>query len=340
MFRAFRSAPLPRPGSAMTGVAPPLGVGAAALLWAALCFSQDAAAAAYALRNADDSLVGAVSRVRAKHEDTLADLARLNGLGHSEIRLANPGVDIWLPGRGTEVVLPNQFVLPAAPRRGIVLNIPEMRLYYFPPANEAGLEVVTYPLGVGREGWSTPYLSTRIIQKKIRPAWHPPESVRKEHAEQGDPLPERVEPGPDNPLGNYAMRLGLPQYLIHGTNKPYGIGMRVSHGCIRLYPEDIESLFAQVELGTPVRIVNQPFKVGRHEGKLYLEAHPYLAEDAERFEGNLTSVVGMLVRVTGDDGYVVDWDLAKAVIAEKNGMPAQIGEIIATAKAEDLPYEE
>ena len=220
------------------------------------------ATVSYTLKTPGDSMIGNLDEVRAEHEDTLPDIARANGLGFREIKLANPGVDTWLPGEGTEIVLPTLFVLPVTPHVGIVLNIPEMRLYYFPSQDsDRATEVITHPIGVGRQGWSTPYMNTRIIQKKTRPAWYPPESIRKEHAEQGDPLPERVPPGPDNPLGNYAMRLGVPEYIIHGTNKPFGIGMRVSHGCIRLYPEDIKSLYQQVKLRTPVRIVNQPYKV-------------------------------------------------------------------------------
>ena len=288
------------------------------------------ATVSYTLENPGDSMVGAMETVQARHEDTLPDIARANGLGFREIKLANPGVDTWLPGQGTEIVLPTRHVLPGTPKVGIVLNIPEMRLYYYPPqdAGQAS-EVITHPIGVGRQGWATPYLDTRIIQKKTRPSWYPPESIRKEHAEMGDPLPRRVPPGPENPLGNYMMRLGMPEYIIHGTNKPFGIGMRVSHGCIRLYPEDIKSLYGQVKLNTPVRIVNQPYKVGRLEDKIYLEAHPYLEEDTEQFEGNLTSVVEMLIDITGERGYQVDWDLVKTVIAESNGIPVEIGLVIA-----------
>ncbi len=298
------------------------------ILTSAIIFTPARATVSFILENPGDSLMGAVDNIHAEHEDTLPDIARANGLGFQEIKLANPGVDTWLPGEGTEIVLPNLYVLPGTPHEGIVLNIPEMRLYYFPPQETNQLsEVITHPVGVGRQGWSTPYMNTRIIQKKTRPSWYPPESIRKEHAEQGDPLPKRVPPGPKNPLGNYMMRLGMPEYIIHGTNKPFGIGMRVSHGCIRLYPEDIKSLYQQVSLRTPVRIVNQPYKVGKYNGRIYLEAHPYLEEDTELFEGNLTSVVEILIKVTGKGGYQVDWGLAKSVIAESNGIPVEIGRI-------------
>ena len=299
------------------------------VLSAVLAFVPAGSAASYTLENPGDALFGAVGKIRAEYEDTLPDIARINGLGFNEIKLANPGVDTWLPGEGTEIVLPNLFVLPDSPREGLVLNIPEMRLYFFPPQGaEQAREVITHPIGVGRQGWSTPYLDTRIIQKKTRPYWYPPESIRKEHAEMGDPLPRRVAPGPENPLGNYAMRLGMPEYIIHGTNKPFGIGMRVSHGCVRLYPEDIKSLYQQVSLHTLVRIVNQPYKVGLYGDRLYLEAHPYLEEDKERFAGNLTSIIQMLINITDDRRYQVDWERAHSVIAESNGIPVEIGRII------------
>ncbi|NKB37076.1 MAG: L,D-transpeptidase family protein [Gammaproteobacteria bacterium] len=282
----------------------------------------------YRLDNEEDSVVGQIQKTRASTEDTLLDIARVNGLGYHEIKRVNPTLDTWLPETDREIVLPSRYVLPMGLRKGIVLNIPEMRLYYYPPlAKDSEPSVITYPLGIGREGWQTPYTGTRIIQKKKNPAWHPPESIRKEHEEAGDPLPKRVPPGPDNPLGDYALRLGLAGYLIHGTNKPFGIGMRVSHGCIRLYPEDIEELFPQVKLKTPVNIINQPYKVGRLDDKIYLEAHPYLEEDEELFRDNLTSVVKMIVDLTGDTDYQIEWDLAKQVIHEMKGIPVLIGRL-------------
>ncbi len=287
-------------------------------------FSQ-AWAASYTLQNMNDSVIGEIDIARAELKDTMLDIARAHGLGYQDIKLLNPEVDTWLPGEGMEILLPLQFVLPDAPKEGIVLNIPEMRLYYYPPKkrNQA-TQVVTYPLGVGREGWSTPYVKTQIIEKKTHPNWYPPESIRAEHEEAGDPLPKIVKAGPDNPLGDHALRLGIPQYLIHGTNKPFGIGMRISHGCIRLYPEDIESLFNEVKIGTPVKIVNQPYKVGKLNGVIYLEAHPHLQEDAARYAG-LTEIVRLIVDVTQEQSYQIDWNLVDQVVSEHKGIPVAIG---------------
>lgn len=283
----------------------------------------------YQLHDKHDTVIGDIELTYARYEQSLPDLARLHNLGFSEIKLANPAVDTWIPGEQQEIVLPKKFILPDAPHEGIVLNIPEMRLYYFPEVNRGEVkQVITHPIGIGREGWSTPYAKTSIIQKREKPSWYPPESIREEHAAEGRPLPKRVLPGPENPLGDYALRLGLPSYLIHGTNRPYGVGMRVSHGCIRLYPEDIESLFQQVTLGTSVRIVNQPYKAGVLDGKIYLQAHPFLDEDAEQFDGNLTSVVKMIVGLTGEREYTIDWELAKQAINERRGIPVQIGVLL------------
>lgn len=275
----------------------------------------------------DSDLVGEVKITNAEHKDTLLDIARSNSLGYGEVKLVNADVDTWLPGDGQSIALPKRYILPAVPQEGLVLNIPEMRLYYYPPVKaDAPREVMTYPLGVGREGWSTPYATTRITAKVAKPSWYPPESIRKEHAAEGDPLPKVVPPGPDNPLGEYALRLALPSYLIHGTNRPWGVGMRVSHGCIRLYPEHIEALFQRVEVGTVVRIINQPYKIGIHNGLVYLEAHPYLNEDMDKYADNLTQVVDMILKRTDGTGqYEIDWELVQQVMQESQGIPVAVG---------------
>ena len=296
------------------------------LIIAQLCCFSSAYATRYTLNEAGDTLIGEISKVVADERDTLLDIARRHGFGYQDMKLVNPGIDTWLPGEGQGITLPSQFILPVAPKKGIVLNVPEMRLYYYPPRKKGeAQEVITYPLGVGREGWNTPYIKTKIIEKKENPNWYPPESIRKEHEEAGDPLPKIVKAGPDNPLGDYAMRLGKPDYLIHGTNKPYGIGMRVSHGCIRLYPEDIEALFSEVSIKTPVNIINQPYKIGVKDNVIYLEAHPYLDEDIEQYGNNLTSVVALIVEVSKERDYELDWAAAYEAINNPTGLPIAIG---------------
>lgn len=270
-------------------------------------------------------VIGEVQVVTASHEDTLADFARRYGLGFDEIVAANPGVDPWLPGEGTRVVLPTQFVLPDAPSNGLVLNLAAMRLFYFPkPEGDEPPVVITHPIGIGRQGWRTPQGTLRVTQKIKDPTWRVPASVRREHAKMGDPLPAVVPAGPKNPLGAYAMRLSRPSYLIHGTDKPYGVGMRVSHGCVRLYPEDIARLFPEVPKGTRVRIVNQPYLAGWRDGKLYLEAHPPLAEEAKRWKGSLKPMEKVVLARAGDSPDAVDWETAGEVAGEARGIPVPI----------------
>jgi L,D-transpeptidase ErfK/SrfK len=192
-------------------------------------------------------------------------------LGHEQIAAANPGLDVWIPEADSRVLLPLQFTLPEAPRKGIVVNLAAMRLFSFP--GKGGREVVTYPVGIGREGRSTPTGDMSVARKTLRPTWYVPESIRRDHAQKGNPLPAMVSPGPDNPLGEYAMYLTRASYLIHGTNKPYAIGLRASNGCLRLYPENIEPLYHSTPVRTPVRIVNQPYLLGWRNEQLYLEAH-------------------------------------------------------------------
>lgn len=238
--------------------------------------------AVFVLSPPEDSVVGKVLEELVQEGDTLPDLAARYDLGYEEILLANPKVDPWYPGVGNLVRLPLVFVLPDVPREGIVLNLSEMRLYYYPKAHSP--TVMTYPIGIGREGWDTPLGLTKIVKKDANPAWVPPESIRKEHLAEGDPLPVVVPAGPDNPLGPYALRLGFLGYLLHGSNKPYGFGMRVSHGCIRLPNKDVEELFRIVPVGTPVRIIDEPYKLGQSGNTLWVEAHPPLrnAEEARR----------------------------------------------------------
>ena len=237
-------------------------------------------ATTYQLPSEHFDVIGSVATVEAKYEDTLLDIARRNSIGQDHMERVNPDVDRWLPGDGTVVTIPSQHILPRGPRTGLVLNLPEMRMYYFPPKKPGQpAEVQTYPISIGRMDWATPLGTTRIVDKTKTPTWTPPASIHKERAEKGEPpLPRVVPAGPNNPLGKYKMRLGIPGYLIHSTNKPQGVGMRVSHGCIRMLPEDIEKLFPQLPTGTQVSIVNQPVKAGWYGGKLYLEVHPPLEE--------------------------------------------------------------
>ena len=254
----------------------------------------------FTLDVAGQSVVGELEVVFATESDTLSDLARTYGLGYDEIIAANPGVDPWLPGAGTPVVLPTQYVLPDAEHRGVILNIATKRLFYFPAVEEGELQqVLTYPIGIGRVGWETPLGETTVVSKAKDPHWWVPASVRREHAEMGDPLPSVVPPGPDNPLGHRVLKLDMPGYLIHGTNAPYGVGMRVSHGCVRLYPENIELLYDLVAVGEEVLIMNEPYQFGERDGTLYFEAHEPLEDDTVPADELLEALLESQVDATG-----------------------------------------
>ena len=282
-------------------------------------------AATYPLPPDGRCLVGEVRDARIQEGETLLDLARRYDVALSELQDANPGVDPWLPAAGRRVVIPSRYLLPAGPRDGIVVNPPERRLYYFPPAaGHAPRVVMTYPVGIGSEGNALPVVHTRIVEKKKDPAWIVPDSILAEHEAAGDPLPKVVPPGPDNPLGRFALRLGIPTYLIHGTNQPYGVGMRVSHGCLRMYPEDIEELFARVAVGTPVRIVDQPYKAGWEERVLYLEVHSPLAETGHGRDSDLTPMVGAVARAARQRLDDAAWRTANRLAGQASGIPTPI----------------
>jgi L,D-transpeptidase ErfK/SrfK len=223
-----------------------------------------------------DSVIGQLQTYRIQKGDTLMDLAREYSLGYNEMVEANPGIDPWIPPAGATIILPTEWVLPCCSYRGIVVNIPEMRLFYMQPdpGDPSRTRVQTYPVGLGRDDWRTPKGTFRIQGKTRNPQWNIPESIRKEHIEErGDHRTFIPGGAPDNPLGKYRFELTMPMYRIHGTNIAWGVGMQVSHGCIRLYPEDIDHLFPSVPIGTPGEFAYQAVKVGMREGAVWLEAH-------------------------------------------------------------------
>jgi L,D-transpeptidase ErfK/SrfK len=299
-------------------------------------------------------VIGAISTVTAREEDTLVDIARRHGLGYEDIVRANPGVNVWVPGKGTEVILPTRFVLPPGPREGVILNLAEYHLYYYPKVRDSETAyVMTYPISIGRMDWETPLGRTSVISKVRNPSWYVPQSVLDEHAADGRPLQRIVPPGPENPLGEYAMRLGLPGYLIHGTNRPAGVGMRVTHGCVRMFPEDIEYLFGKIDVSTAVRIINEPVKMGWEGNQLVIEVHPVLAvvlpevietpqaeiaddvPDVVIVEAKdpLTYVTEQFIAVTGERAGQLDWHLAEQIAYRSDGIPTLVGQGIKNAAA-------
>lgn len=267
-------------------------------------------------------MIGALRAHTTVAADTLIDLARDNDLGYGEIVAANPGVDPWLPPPGTRVILPTAHLLPDAPPRGIVINLPDQRLYYFPRVGPPQ----TYPIGVPTPDVPLRTGTTRIIAKRPNPTWVPTAS---EHAEDPD-LPASVAPGPDNPLGAFALYTDWTAIVIHGTNKPFGIGRRVSHGCIRLYPEDIEALYKQVTVGTPVTFVDQPAKVGWIGETLYLEVHPtldqaYELETTGKFTpASIPGLDSLILEAAVPFEEQIDWHAVDRIARDRTGIPTPI----------------
>jgi L,D-transpeptidase ErfK/SrfK len=302
---------------------------AAVLFGLVLGLSADRAqATVYTLSSPDASVVGEDQTVVTVYEDTLYDLARKYSLGSEELIRVNPGIDPWLPGAGKTLVVPGRHILPPGPREGIVVNLPEHRLYYYPkPKRGAPIQVITYPVSIGKMDWRTPLGITHVISKQKNPTWYPPESVRKEHAAAGDPLPASVPSGPDNPLGLFAMRLaaGNGTYLIHGTNNPIAVGLAVTHGCIRMYPDDVEALFPLIAVGTQVRLINQPIKVAWVDGELLLEAHPPVDAEGQSFEPNIDQFAEMLRAAVGETTVAIHWDYAREVLQKADGVIATVG---------------
>jgi L,D-transpeptidase ErfK/SrfK len=268
------------------------------------------------------NIVGAIAAIHTQENDTLPDIARHFGLGYNDITIANPAIAPWTPESNSRVLLPLRFILPDASHKGIVLNLANMRLFYY--SRQKAKELLTYPVGIGRQGWNTPMGLTRIANKKANPNWYVPDSIHREHAEKGAALPKVVPAGPDNPLGRYAMPLAIPGYLIHGTNKPYGIGMQISHGCVQLYPEDIEVLFKKASIGMQVRIVHQPYLAAWDKNMLYLEAHEPLPKWASSKAQLQKQLLKHIKKLSAKAKASIDWNKVKRVLERSDGIPTPI----------------
>jgi L,D-transpeptidase ErfK/SrfK len=280
--------------------------------------------------NPEQNIVGVMANLYSRENDTLSDIARHFGLGYNDITLANPGLDPWILSGNQKVLLPLRFILPDAAHQGIVLNLANMRLFYYP--NSLPGTVITYPVGIGRNGWNTPLGRTEIAAKKVNPSWIVPDSIQREHQILGDPLPKVIQAGPENPLGNYAMPLARSGYLIHGTNKPYGIGMQVSHGCVQMYPEDIEVIFKKVDVGTPVQIVHQPYLATWNQDMLYLEAHPLLDHLQNQKKSLQKELRNNLKKLAAEKQATVDWEKVERILQRSDGIPTPI-----LMNSDDLP---
>jgi L,D-transpeptidase ErfK/SrfK len=295
-----------------------------AIFVAAALAAMPAAASQYPL-SPGQTVVGDLSRHAARQGEVFPDIARRSDVGYTALAAANPDIDPWIPKAGQIVTIPSLYILPDAPHQGIVINLAQWRLFYFP---RGGGSVVTYPLGLGVIGQKTPLGETRVVRKQANPSWYPPASIR---AEEPD-LPAVVPPGPDNPLGAFALYLGWKNYRIHGTNKPDGVGRNVSHGCIRLYPNDIESLFGMVGVGTPVRVVSEPATAGWAGGRLYVQVYPSQRQteeiDTERSVSDdpAPGVREVVRAAAGQFADQVDWERVEAAANGRTGLPVAVAE--------------
>jgi len=271
----------------------------------------------------EEDVIGRLAVIRLEKGDTLPDIARHFSLGINAISAANPGVDVWVPEAGERVILPLSFILPDTPRKGIVVNLAAMRLFQY-KVDGTSLSVTTYPIGVGTRERPTPTGKMRVARKAARPTWHVPASIAEDHRKKGDILPAAVPPGPENPLGEYALYLSKSGYLIHGTNKPASIGLTATNGCLRLYPENVKTLFEETPVSTPVLIVEQPYLTGQRDGVLYLEAHAPMEEsgalESEKLHATLRTIEKKAARA-------LDWKKVKEVQAEARGIPVPIFEL-------------
>ena len=255
----------------------------------------------------------------------MLDIARRHNQGYNDIKSANPAVDLLLPGEDTPVLIPSLYILPETPRQGLIINLAELRLYFFPPvAPGEAPQVVTYPIGIGKRDHPTPRGALRAVNKLTKPTWYVPASIRDARRLENPDYPAAIPPGPDNPLGEFALLLSRKRYLLHGTNKPDGIGMHVSNGCIRLYPEHIAELFKNLPLQTPVQIVSQPYKVGWRDDTLYLEVHPdHYRKGKTR---DLSRMVKQIVKATTKGETTIDWPKVDRLVESADGIPGPIGQ--------------
>lgn len=268
-------------------------------------------------------IVGQIQTAVVQQGETFASIAQKYNVTYAGMVEANPGINAAKPPGGTVLVIPSQYVLPDAPRKGIIINLAELRLYYFPKNEKV---VYTYPIGIGIQGWNIDPGLNKIAQKQKDPTWYPPPAVRQELIAKGFDIPPFIPAGPDNPLGGYMLRLAPHwTYLIHGCVDPTTIGRRSSSGCFRMYPEDIQTVFNMVPVGTQVNIINEPYKIGWQDKQLYMEAHLPLQEQLAASKGDMSEVVAAINAKVGKKPANIQWDHAFTLAKQTTGVPEQIG---------------
>lgn len=303
------------------------------LLMTSLLLPIGSMALTFPLPPGNNAVVGQVKQIRVKPGDTLSKIARDNDIGYYELLEANPKLNPMHLVNGIPLVIPTQYVLPDSPHDGITINLAELRLYYYPQGQNV---VVTKPISIGRQGWNTPEGTFKVVERIDHPTWYVPKSIAADSEKQGIIMPTSVPPGPLNPLGEYALRLSQPNYLIHGTIEPDSIGRRVSSGCIRMYPEDIQELFSMVPVGTPVHIVNQPYKIGLVNNQVAMESHQPLSEVREQTSADPQSLWVNAVNQFASEQSVsltINWKDVNQTAQAQTGIPTVIGSINPNAVA-------
>ncbi len=284
----------------------------------------------------NSTVVGDLKSIKVSRDETVADLAIRYKTGFQDLLIANPNSHHWSPKANSKYLIPSMYILPQESYNGIILNLAELRLYFYIRGSDLyeNTKVLTYPVGIGRLDWKTPLGETFIKTKVESPSWYPPKSIILEHEERGEILPREVKPGPDNPLGNYVLKLNVDGgYLLHGTNKKHGIGMMVSHGCIRLRNEDIETIFHNAPVGTKVKIINQPIKLGIYKNFLYMEVHAFNKKEVySNNQKNLLTTDNIYMPVNQvmnfiekNPSYSIQWKKVFETFKESKGIPIIIG---------------
>ncbi len=305
-----------------------MGWAAASILLAGLVLATQCGAEVFTLPPGGGSLIGQNQQIQSQASDTLLGLARKYSVGYWEIQEANPKVDMWLPGQGTNITVPGRFIVPPVTHKGIVINLPQHRLFYFPKRRRHDQPIViTYPVSPGEGNFPTPVGVTRVIRKVPHPVWIPTAHILEAHEQEGDPIPKVWPAGPDNPMGLWALETTLShgEIYIHGTNNPMAIGMAVTHGCVRLYPEDIAALYPIVPVGTAVTIVNQPVLASLQDGQLYLEVHPPTSSDHKPVPPDYGQISQIIDAAIGKSMVAIDWDQVRQVATQANGIPQLVG---------------
>lgn len=280
-------------------------------------------AATFPLPPKGDDIIGQVQTTVVQQGDNFPKIAQRFNVTYTGLMEANPNVDPAQPQPGTVLIIPSQYILPDVPHKGIVVNVAELRLYYFPAGQN---EVMTYPIGIGIQNWETPLGLMKIVEKQKDPTWYVPPDIKKELWARGFHVPNQIPAGPDNPLGDYMMRLSNWTYLIHGVVDPSTVGRRSSSGCMRMYPENIQELFNAVPMGTQVRIINQPYKVGWEDGNLFMEAHLPLQEQQIADGDDKTPIVSAINDAVKKRTVNINWDKAFVLVRQHMGLPEQIGQ--------------